>query len=108
ITNVLLVERLLGLARLILVSRPEARRIRRQHFVGQHDAGSGAAKFKFGVGYDQALFASVIGGLVINGKGKITKLNAQLLSDQLRHVIERYVFVVTACGLRRRRKNWFR
>src|SRR6202142_410649 len=108
IPYILLVVRILRLARLISVGRPEARGIRCEYFVRQRDALGGLSKFKLGVGDDNAALPRIIRRLRVNAQRKVAKLAAQAGIDQLAHFFERNVDVVPSRSLGRRREDRLR
>src|SRR5205807_8869429 len=81
ITNELLIERLLGPAGLVFVSRPESGGIGGQYFIGQSDLSIDVTKLKFCVGDDDAASGGVVRRLFINVERQIAKLRSQLFAD---------------------------
>src|ERR1051326_5265897 len=88
VTHVLLVERFLPFARLVLFGGPEPRGIGRQHFVRQDDAGLSAPKLELRVRNDDTLRPRIVGCLPIHPQAKVAQLLGHLRADHFRHVME--------------------
>ena len=96
IAHELLVEaRLLG-ALDVSVDRPEARRIRREHFVAQDDRAIHLAEFKFRIGDDDAALACMLGSTVVDRKREILNSIGIFKTDELSRLIKADVLVVIA------------
>src|SRR5215470_14477263 len=86
VANKLLVERFLRTARLILISRPEARRIRSQDLVGKNQALVCVSKFKFSVGNDNAAAGCIICCRSVNFQAQIAKRFREFRARTLAHL----------------------
>src|ERR1019366_1401067 len=71
----------------------------REHLIGKYQSACGAAKFKLGIGDDDAARLCVIRSSLVNLHAQVAQLFAEFAARQRYHAIERDVFVVTAAGL---------
>src|SRR5690606_1244993 len=109
VAHELLVERRRADADAIAVGRPEARGIRRQHFVHQVEPAIVVqAEFELGVGDDDALGGGELRGLGIQAQRHVADAFGHFLADLVDDMGEVDVFVVHAeFGLGRRREERF-
>ena len=68
VAHILLIKRGLLTPGLVLIARPEARRIGREHLIGKYDAFGMRAELKFRVSKDQTALLGVLGSLFIYGQ----------------------------------------
>ena len=108
IAHELLIERKLRPARLVRIRRPEARRIRREHFVAQHQFLAHESELELRVRDDDALRLRVLRRARINRQRQIAQPLRKILADQRHHVLERDILVMPGLRLRRRREDRLR
>ena len=110
VADVLLVERRLRAARLVLVGGPEARGVRRADLVAEHQRAVGVEpELELRVGEDHAALARVVGDRAVDGQRDVAHaLGQRAVADQLDGRLEVDRLVVALVGLRRRRVDRLR
>jgi len=81
VADELFVEARLAATGLILVGRPETLGIRREHFVNQNEFAVVQTELKFRVRNDDAAFAGVIAGEIVNPQTRRTRLPGHVITD---------------------------
>src|ERR1700726_1732551 len=77
IADILLVEGRLGIARRVLIARPEARRIGREGLINPNELVADQPQFKFCVGNDDAARRGVLNSTSVNGEARIAQARCQ-------------------------------
>src|SRR5690606_24450348 len=102
----LLVQRGLAAADRVLVLRPEAGGVRRQHLVDQEQrAVRELAELELRVRDDDALLGGQRAPALVDGEAAVAERGGQLLAHALCHLRERDVLVVALLGLGRGRED---
>src|SRR5262249_61711851 len=84
---------------------PEARGIRRQQLINQDELCAEQPELHFRVGDDDAAVEGVLGGGSVNGDAGVGQRLTQVLADDVLHLLERDIDIVTRYRLGRWRKN---
>src|SRR5690606_15516867 len=94
-------------AGLVALARPEARAVRREHLIDDHErAIRQRAELEFRVGDDDARLLRHLAATLIDREAALAQLVRELVADATLHLVERDVLVVlTDLRLRRRRED---
>ncbi len=98
IAHGLLVERRWCRARLPLICRPEPRRVRREHLVGDHELPVDHTEFELGVGDDDAPLGRVRRACAIERQRHRATRRSDVGADQVHCLLEGDVLVVESVG----------
>ena len=84
VAHELFVEARLRLAGSVLILRPEPRRVRRQHFVDEHERVAGHAKLEFRVRDDDAVLVGVLDAALVELERQLAKTRDELRARRSR------------------------
>ena len=84
----MLVEARLAAPGRVLIRRPEARGIGRQHFINQDELALKQTELEFRVRNDDAALAGVITGEMVNLQARRARLPRELVADDLLRLLE--------------------